>query len=88
MTLRHLVTVAVLVGWVLLGPIAMAFGGCAGMGAMCEGPCGTTSYVILTSTDMAAAPPVAELQVQFSDRLETITVKVLEPPPKPLPFPA
>jgi hypothetical protein len=88
MTLRRLVTVTVLVGWVVLGPLAMAFGGCAGMGALCEGPCGTTSYVFLTSTGRAAAPPVAELQVQFSDRLETTPLKVLEPPPKPVPFPA
>jgi hypothetical protein len=87
MTLRYLVTVAVLVGWVVLGPLAMAFGGCAGMGTMCEGPCGTTSCVILASTDMPAAPPVAE-PVQFSDRLEAITPKVLEPPPKSAPLAA
>lgn len=86
MSSRRLITVVVLVAWVSLGPIAMAFGSCAGMGAMCEGPCGTTSCVVRMQTAMAAATPVADLQVQFSDRLATVTLKVPDPPPKSAPL--
>ena len=80
-----MITVVVLAAWVSLGPIAMAFGGCAGMGVMCEGPCGTTSCVVRTQTAMAAAP-VADLQARFSDRLATVTLRVPDPPPKSAPL--
>ena len=37
MTRKRVLTVAVLLSWVLLGPMMMAFGGCLLMGALCDG---------------------------------------------------
>lgn len=45
MTRRRLVVAMVLVLWVLLGPIGMAFNGCAMM-ATCGAPCALTSWVM------------------------------------------
>jgi hypothetical protein len=43
--LKRALSLAVLAVWVLAGPIAMAFSGCAMMGSMCEAPCGASSYI-------------------------------------------
>ena len=42
---RRVVILAVLLAWVMLGPVAMAFGACGVMGLSCEGPCGASSCV-------------------------------------------
>lgn len=80
---RRLVTVGVLVVWVLLGPIAVSFGNCTGMGAMCEGPCGSTSCVALTAS-VGPVPPAGYLVVKPPDYLQTPALKVYDPPPKSL----
>ena len=54
MSRRGVVVVIVLIGAVLLGPIAMAYAGCSLMGAMCDGPCGTPCAVF--SPTMSLAP--------------------------------
>jgi hypothetical protein len=82
MSSRGLVTTVVLVVWVLLGPIAMAFGGCAGMGAMCEGPCGLTSCVVPVWTSAAMPSPVVYLGFGLSDHFPTTLLEIPEPPPR------
>ena len=44
--IRPLLSVLILVFWLVSGPVAMAFDGCAMMGAMCEAPCGVLSYIV------------------------------------------
>jgi hypothetical protein len=79
---RGLVTAVVLVVWVLLGPLTVAFGGCPGMGAMCEGPCGLTSCGVPTPTSSPAPPPVAYWGFWPSDHFPTTLLEILEPPPR------
>jgi hypothetical protein len=62
MTSRHVLTLVVLAIWIMAGPIAMAFDGCAAMGAMCEGPCGSTACSI-TALPVAAVPEVLDAVV-------------------------
>src|SRR5438876_7850566 len=60
--IRPLLSVLILVLWLVSGPVAMAFDGCAMMGAMCEAPCGVLSYIVApTTTDMASLQPLAYL---------------------------
>src|SRR5438067_8752163 len=54
MSRRGVVVVLILIGSVLLGPIAMAYAGCSLMGAMCDGPCGMSCAVL--SPTVALAP--------------------------------
>jgi len=54
MSRRGVVVVLILIGSVLLGPIAMAYAGCSPMGAMCDGPCGVSCAVF--SPTVALAP--------------------------------
>jgi hypothetical protein len=82
---RRLITVFVLVVWVLLGPIAMTYGGCAGMGAMCMGPCALTSCVLSIAPNIAPLPLVAYLQIQPLECHPTSLLKVPDPPPRSVP---
>jgi hypothetical protein len=81
---RRVATAVVLVMWVLLGPLAIAFEGCAGMGAMCEGPCGSTSCAGVSPIGGAPAPLTAYLAPRFLDHLLTVQPSVPDPPPKSL----
>ena len=81
---RRRLVVTLLVLWVVAGPLAAAFGPCAAMGDMCEGPCAAG----LT----APAPPASGLALPLVDGVwhrpaEPAPAGVLrapEPPPKPL----
>ena len=83
MTTRRAVAMLVLVGWVLLGPVAMAFSGCA-MGAMCEGPCGAAACAIVAPTLSGAPAPASSLEVALDRELPANTPAGLEHPPKSL----
>lgn len=74
--------VAVLLLWVVAGPVAAAFGECAAMGAMCEGPCGVHASALVPP------PPSRPLLLSVSHTSHTreqrplMFVAVLELPPK------
>ena len=75
-----MLVVAVLV---FLAPIAMAFGACAGMTAMCEGPCGASSCgAVSIAPHSISLGPVTGLAPQDPGRLPAATLSSLDPPPK------
>ena len=70
--------------WVVSGPIGMAFDGCAMMGAMCEAPCGISSYIAgPVVTSIAGLQPLAYLASSSAARPLLVSVSPLTPPPKP-----
>jgi hypothetical protein len=81
MTRRRLVGM-VLVLWVLLGPVGMAFNGCAMMGT-CGAPCALTSCVIPSVSIQAPLPVTFVLAALFLSPSSTL-VKVPTPPPRSL----
>ena len=85
---RHLLVMVVLGVWVLSGPIAMAFSGCAGMGTLCTGPCTLTAGVVPTPASLASPLPAAYWQIQPLDQHPTLNLKVPDPPPKSVSIPA
>lgn len=82
MTRRRLVVAMVLVLWVLLGPVGMAFNGCAMM-ATCGAPCALTSCVT-PSVSIQAPLPVTSVQAALFISPSSILVKVPTPPPRSL----
>ncbi len=80
---RPLLIAVVLALWVFSGPVAMAFDGCAMMGAMCEAPCGMLSYIVgPTVTGLAAPQPLTYLEVWSAMQLAVADPSPLTPPPK------
>jgi hypothetical protein len=88
MSLRRLITITTLAVWVLLGPLAIAHGGCIGMGMTCASSCVLTPYALPTPTAPVVPQLVAYLQIAPSTYLPTPIVKVLKPPPRSVFFPA
>ncbi len=84
MSSRGAIAVLVLAVWVLLGPVAMAFAGCAMMGAMCEGPCGTAACAIVAPTLSGAPAIVSSLEVAPDRSLPANVLAGLYHPPKSL----
>ena len=74
--------VLVLVAWVLVGPIAMAFDDCPAMMSMCEGPCGVLTYVVYAAPSVSAPTMVATVQSPITWTLPAVLVTALDPPPK------
>jgi len=85
---RRAIALCILAVWVLLGPIAMAFDGCAAMGAMCEGPCGISSCAIFTPALSIAPAPASSLYVAADRHLPANALAALELPPKSLSYSA
>ena len=80
MNSRRIVTVMLLLFWVLLGPVGMAFSGCAGMDG-CDVLCGTSSAVLMPS----AAPTeirVRSVEAGLDGHLPMADGNVPETPPK------
>ena len=73
---------AFVVSWILLGPIAMAFGGCLLMGD-CDALCGTLAAAQLAATLVAATLVSRPLWSPTTPTLLTPALFVLEPPPRP-----
>jgi hypothetical protein len=82
MTRRRLVVAIVLVLWVLLGPVGMAFNGCAMM-ATCGAPCALTSCVT-PSVSIQAPLPVTFVQAALFLSPSSTLMKVPTPPPRSL----
>jgi hypothetical protein len=80
---RSLLTVLMLTLWVVSGPIGMAFDGCAMMGAMCEAPCGISSYITgRMMTNLSGLEPLAALATLSTTRPPLVSASPLTPPPK------
>jgi len=76
-------TLVLLVAWVILGPVGMAFDSCVAMMALCDGgPCGAVS-AITDATPTLAPPMLLTLAVVSPTALLTpLAPSALEPPPK------
>ena len=80
---RPLLIALTLALWVIAGPVGMAFDGCAMMGAMCEAPCGVSSYIAgPVVTDLDGLQPLAYLGAASTARPPVVNVSPLTPPPK------
>ena len=66
---RRCVVVLVLVAWVLLGPIAMAFDDCPAMMSMCEGPCGVLTYAVYALPSVTAPTAVTAVSPKVTRAL-------------------
>ncbi len=80
---RRLLILMVLGAWLLLGPIAMAFGGCDGV---CEGACGVVFALASAVPSATMAAPLIHLTLLTRSHLPRIEGHVPEPPPKFLPL--
>jgi hypothetical protein len=78
---RLWLTVTILALWVLLGPLAMTFGGCLAM-ADCEALCGLLPGLALAQIAVALA--AASRGIRWASLLvpPSLTLAVLEPPPR------
>ena len=73
----------VLLGWVLLGPIGMAFESCAAMMALCDGgPCGVVAAVILTAPTLGEPQTIAAVPPAVHPVLPIVQLHTIDPPPK------
>ena len=82
-------TLLLLVAWVILGPIGMAFGSCGAMMALCDGsPCGVVTALMGTIPTVATPAPLPEALPLIAQHLITVLGSALEPPPKPVRLPA
>jgi hypothetical protein len=82
MNRRRFTAALVLLAWVLLGPIAMAFGSCGILGVTCDGLCGAPSSVTQAPLPERPTRHVASLAAAPEEQLSTRTPATLEPPPK------
>ena len=83
---RRLLGLAILVLWVVLGPIGMAFDSCAAMMALCDGgPCGVVAAVTEARPTLGAPEASAVVDGPVRTPLPAVAVRAPEPPPKSLP---
>ena len=78
---RSAVTGFVVVLWILAGPLAAAFGACAAMGMMCEGPCGAANCSLLPAPT-GALPLFAMLAVPEAHHPPRVLLSIPELPPE------
>lgn len=89
MTGKRVLTVAILMFWLLLGPIAMAFDGCLLMSALCEsGPCASSSSTAFVPAPLIGPGPIGFLAAMPRLVLPANSFATLEPPPKSPPLAA
>jgi len=81
---RRILTLVFVATWILLGPVAMAFGGCLLMGD-CEALCGTVPGLALTSTLIAVALVWIPARSLTTPELLSPAPFVIEPPPRLFP---
>ena len=80
---RRLLGLAVLLLWIVLGPIGMAFDGCAAMMALCDGgPCGVVAAVTEAHPTLGPPDVLAVVDPPVRAPLPAVAVRALEPPPK------
>ncbi len=83
MSWRGFVVVLILIGSVLLGPIAMAYAGCSLMGAVCDGPCGMPCAVFSATVSLAPVSSAALYGIPDVHRHANV-FEGLELPPRSL----
>ena len=83
LTRRRWITGIVVILWVLLGPVGMAFSACALM-AGCQAACTVSSYRT-PSLPTAALSPTGSVPVPSIGHPLMAVLKVPEPPPRSLP---
>jgi hypothetical protein len=88
MTPRRVATLLILLMWLALGPIAMAFGACGILGVTCEATCGLASGAPVLPTLARGPEPRGIVSLPARDTLPRLASPSLEPPPKPVPLPA
>ena len=83
MTGKRALTVTVLMLWLLLGPVAMAFNGCLLMGTLCDGgPCANFSPTAFVPAPLIGPGPIGLLAAVPRLVLPANSPATLEPPPK------
>jgi hypothetical protein len=81
---RRLLTLLVIIAWVVLGPVGMAFDACAAMMALCDGgSCGVLSAVLVSVPGLVPLAPLAVTAVSLAGRSPAGAASALDPPPKP-----
>lgn len=78
---RRALTLVFVAAWILLGPVAMAFGGCLLMGD-CDALCGTLAGVQFASALIAVALVSSPLWSLTAPTLLAPALFVIEPPPR------
>jgi len=86
MRARRLIIMVGLTMWLLWAPVAIAFGGCVGMGATCDGPCLLVSYALPTVPGSVVLQAVEPLPGDPPVYLPTPDLKVPTPPPRSVLF--
>ncbi len=79
---RVLVVVLTILVWGLAAPLLMTASHCAGMGAMCEGPCGASSCGVSAPAVAAVIQLVSASYVEAATQAPMPDPAVLELPPK------
>jgi len=79
---RWAMVVVILALWALAGPVGGAFGGCAAMSAMCDGPCGVGVSAPTAPQSSGVVSVVSVLAVSPAAHWPSASLKVPEPPPK------
>jgi hypothetical protein len=76
----------VLIAWVTLGPVGMAFESCAAMMSLCDGgPCGVVSALV--DAPVFSAPAMSSTTVTArAEQATTVQPSTIEPPPKHAPL--
>ena len=78
---RRLLIFAFVILWAAVGPIGMAFDGCAWM---CDAPCGlTTAAISLAPRVPMVIDPIGTPSIAFQSP-STAVARVQDPPPRPL----
>lgn len=83
MSWRGVVVVLILIGSVLLGPIAMAYAGCCVMGAMCGRPCGMACAIFSPTVALAPVSSAALYIVPGAHRHLNVFAGLELPPRSP-----
>ena len=76
-------TLVLLMAWMILGPVGMAFDSCAAMMVLCDGgPCGVVSAVTDAAPSLAPPTALTAAVVSRSEQFAPVSSSALEPPPK------
>jgi hypothetical protein len=82
--MRRYLVLGLLIAWVLLGPVGMAFDACGAMMVLCEIPCGAPSAMLDTAPTLAPLAAVALALQPARTNPPAVKPGALEPPPKSL----
>jgi hypothetical protein len=82
MSSRGIIALLVLAALVFSGPVAMAFDGCAAMGAVCDSPCNASSCALDTRILSMAPSAVSPLYILAASHHPRNTLAGREHPPK------